>query len=568
MLAQMALGLATNKTSDLSVCSLQARYVSNLYPKDANTFELPYYTGAWSEGDDIVTVSCPARGGATLYQIEGSVQINGTPMDAMPGGLYSKVIPKGDRGPKTITIVTNSGQKAQFEVKPVTPVNLLTVNGSKDSAPIDMTKDLTLTFGDIPTENTNVRISLLVDSAGMRNFASLGTYKLDKTIKIPAVTFRHPQLFVTSGSVNNSGGRTQSKTLTASSQFTTDANYIVVERFETHPLKLDTVPAAEQVALGWSWKTAKIVSQVPTEPGIVTSGNIKNGSGGVAYVITKPNAYLGKPFSKAKKIAFVSLAMSGKLKRETIKEEHVSSALNSTTTKHDFNGQKIDGPGDQVSTWEFPKVPIAFWDSELENLREDVSSIFQDEFGIELVSLDQIKNTKAYKDLVDPTDTYDDFAISHPYKGNKPLIGSRVGSATFKADRTDIQLLRELGVDGLLVVDFSIDLDISTKGTNKIVSKLVFNVKGDSNDYTGLTTTYADGEVATPEGIAYKLDEFKTAGDLSRVTRRADLVKALRVALKTQEATAKKQGYDTIWAPRPIDSVTNKGLSFLTRAPY
>lgn len=564
MLAKMALGLATSKTSDLSVCALQARYITNLYPKDANTFELPYYSMSWSESDDIVTVSCSARQGAELFQIEGTVQVDGQPMDAMPGGTYSKIIPKGERGPKTIQIVTNVGQKAEFQVKPTQPLNLISVNGSTDTATVDVTKDLVLKFGDLPTENTTIKVNLLTISGGMRNFASLGTYKLEKELTVPAVAFKHPQLFVRSGSNSASEGRTTGKTLTASSEYASEGNYVVVERFEEIPLKLNGVPTAEQLALGWSWKAAHVKGEATAVPGIVTSGELKSENGGVAYVVTKPNAHLGKPLVKAKKFALVSLTINGRLKRETITEEHVSSALKSTTTKHDFNGQEIQGKGDTTNVWQFPKVPLAYWDSELEKFHADLTTLFQEEFGIDLVPFEQMTAAKAYQDFSPATDSFSEDSIQRPFRANRLLQGPRVGSATFAHDRTDVQLMRELGVDGLVAVEVGVDLDIKKKQVNKLLSKVTYQIIGSPQDYSRLTTTYSEGEISTPEGIEFKNDEFKDASAMSRVIRRAEIIKGLRVALKEEEATAKKLGYEALWMQRPIESAP-QGLSFLNQ---
>jgi len=569
MLAKMALNMATSKTNDLSLCALQSRYVTNLFPKDAQTFEMAQYTSNWTEGAGVVMVNCFARNGGSIYELEGSVLVDGQPMEYVAGGSYTKLVPAGDTKPKTITITTTSGQKTSFTVKPAQPVQLVAVNGKKGGSNVDVTQDMTLEFADVGADAGYVRVGLITDTSGMRNFSDIGVYKLDKKVQVPAAAFRHPSLFKTS-SINVNGKR---GALSTSTKLVTGANYIFVERYEVTPIKAEGASAVENFGLAWSWLPVTIKGNSEVNPGISFSKTMNTDSGGVDYSITKPAAVAGKPLAKAKKFALVSMSLDGNLEAITdaTKYEMGTGAVTKNATGSEERLYHV---------WKFPQVPLNYWDAEMERFYGEFTAAFEKDFGISFIPTEDVVKAAAYKELAAFEEVSSAQKISHSFRGLKTFTGPRVGTATVSSDKSEIQLMRELGVDGLVVVNLAVSMPtegvtrenceglgvtlpqssgLSTnvhcrRGELSLKTKASFRIVGMPKAYGPLLSTYAEGELSTVKGIPYGIDEFKDAAALGRVVRSNDLVNALKTALREQESKAKDLGYHVMWDNAPQSS--------------
>ncbi|WP_245676824.1 hypothetical protein [Oligoflexus tunisiensis] len=566
MLAKMALSMATSKTNDLSLCALQTRYVTNLYPKDAHTFEMAYYTSTWTEGAGLVMVSCTARNGSSLYEIEGTVQVDGQPMEYVAGGSYSKILPAGDTKPKTITITTTSGQKTSFTVTPTQPIELVAVNGKKTDSKVDVSEDMTLEFANVGADAGYVRVGLITDTSGMRNFSDIGVYKLGKKIKVPAVAFRHPTLFQTKGGGTLNGKRLAS--LSTSTQLVTGANYIFVERYEATPIKAEGAAAVENLGLAWSWMPVTVKGSSETIPGVAIAKTMNTSSGGVDYFSTKPASATGKPLARAKKFALVSMSLDGQL--EAITDATKYEMGTGATTKN------AAGMDEHIyHAWKFPQLPVQHWDSEMERFYGELTAVFQKDFGITFIPTEDVLKAPSYKELTALEEVANAQKISHTFRGLKSFAGPRIGTATVSSDKTEVQLMRELGVDGLVVVNLALTLPtekVTSEPCNGLVSlpeggistsitcrlgeaslqtKATFRIIGMPKAYGPQLTTYAEGELATVKGIGYQRDEFKDAAALGLVVRSHDLVNALKTALREQESKATELGYNDVWATSP-----------------
>lgn len=571
MLAKMALSMATSKTNDLSLCALQTRYVTNLYPKEANTLEIPYYTTNWTEGAGLVMVTCQARtgGGSSLYEIEGTVQLDGQPMEYVAGGSYSKLVQAGDTKPKTVTITTTSGQKTSFTVSPTQPIELVAVNGKKGESEVNVTKDLTLEFAKVGPDAGYVRVGLISDTMGMRNFSDIGVYKLDKKIKIPAVAFRHPALFKTTGA-NFNGKRTTY--MSTGTSLVTGANYIFVERYEATPIKAEGAAAVENFGLAWSWMPVTVKGSAEAIPGVAVSNTMETSTGGVEYFSTKPASAIGKPLAKGKKFALVAMSLNGNLEAIT------------DATKYDLGtgavAKNAAGQDHHIyNAWKFPKLPVSHWDAEMEKFYGEFTAAFEKDYGISFIPTEDVLKASAYKDFTAFEEESTAQKISHSFRGLKAFAGPRVGTGTVNPDKSEVQLMRELGVDGLVVVNLAVDLptDKTTRedcndlvtlpktsglsvsvtchiGEARLQTKASFRIIGMPKAYGTLLTTYADGDMSTVKPIPYKMDEFQDAAALSRVMRTNELVNAMKTALREQESKANELGYDDVWATSPQSS--------------
>ena len=538
--ATMVAGMATNKTGDLSQVSVQTRYVSNFYPKDAATYEMAYMTKDWKEGDNGVTLTFLKKQGAGLIELDGTVAIDGEPMDYMGLGSYAKSFSGKDAQPHKITVTTKAGQVAEYTVQPPQSAELTKVNGADGDAKVDLSKDMTLEFANVPAKPAFVRVTLLTEAMGMRSFSDIGVYKLEKSMKIPAPAFMHPTI---NGGVtlrsNTRGQRSRTVAVSRDSIIVPGSNYVLVEQFDVDPVTVAGLPAAQNVALGWSWKPVTVTGKVPTEPGLEISGNLPKEKGALEYFVEKPNASIGKPLSAAKKFAITSLNINGVLYRKNVKEHGgvMHSAVTGTTT-----------------TWaEFPEVPLAYWDKALDNVYEELTTMFKKDFNITVIPVEQVIAAKAYQDFEVMPDVLTKEEIKHPYKGLRTSSpqgpDSKLITSTFLNDRVETKLMNELGVDGLVEVNITIDLPLDRK-LKTVTSKIEYRIIGAPKDYVN-ATVFASGEVVDNEGLNYTPDSFQELNSLTKAFRQKDLVAGIRQALIEQEAKAKELGYEKIWNAYP-----------------
>lgn len=524
-LGKLAAGMLTATTADLSVCAVQGMYISNLYPRDTKTIEMDYVGEEWKEGKSGVAVSFYKRDGLGFYKIDGTITMDGDTLQYLANGVYSTYFEKNNNKPKKISITTSSGQKAQFSIQPPKPVKLISINGASTNASVDVTKDMTLEFENVPNENAHIRVAMIINSLGIRSFSDIGVFTLAKTIKIPAAAFKNTLVSSSvQGVVSISSG----------------SNYVLVERFDVAATRIPGVGASQNISMGWSWMPVNVTGEVSTFPGFTVDGKISNANGEMEYTASKPNAYTGKPLSKGNKFAITSLSIRGTLyQAETSTSSSTAGNVTTTTTT--------------TRTWQFPKVPVEHWDKVLDNLYKDITAVFNDEYGISIIPIEHVVSAPQYKELEEIKDEYTKVEISRSYKGTKNLLPTRLGnilksiSTTFASDRPEARLMRELGVDGLISV--TVDLALPTDRQEvTLAPRMAWRIIGQPNGYIVGPTVYAQGVVQDEKGVPFNDSEFKDINALNKIIRKDDLISAMKKAFKEQEAKEKELGYHSIWS--------------------
>ncbi|MCK9409516.1 MAG: hypothetical protein M0R68_10330 [Bacteroidetes bacterium] len=523
-LGKLAAGMMTSTTSDLSVCAVQGMYISNLYPRETKTIEMDYVSNEWKPGRSGIAISFLKREGIGFFKIDGAVTMDGDTMQYLANGVYNAYFDKNNGKPKKISITTSTGQKAQFTIQAPKPVKLTEVNNASTNAAVDVTKDMVLEFGNVPNENAYIRVSMIINSIGIRSFSDIGVFKLSKKLTIPSAAFKNTLVSASTNGVVS---------------IATGSNYVLVERFDVAAARIPGVGASQNVSMGWSWMPVTVSGDVSTSPGFSVEGKISSANGEMEYSANKPNAYYGKPLSKGKKFAITSLSVRGTLyAAETSSSSSTAGNVTTTTTT--------------TRTWQFPKVSVEYWDKVLDNLYKDISAVFKDEYGISIIPIEQVVTAPQYKELEEIKDEYSKVEISRSYKGTKNLLPTSLGnilksiSTTFASDRPDARLMRELGVDGLIAV--TVDLAIPTDRSEvTLAPRMAFRITGGPNGYIAGPTVYAQGVVHDAKGVPFAESEFKDINALNTIIRKEDLIAALKKVLKEQEAKEKELGYTAIW---------------------
>lgn len=520
MVGKMVAGMMTGKTADLKEVSMQIRFIRNLYPPETKTTEVDYLGEAWVAGKNIVGLNNFKRSGIGMYELDAAVTINGKPLPYYTNGAYGDFV--NDLKPYNIEILTTSGQKASFTVKPIEEVKIKSVNNGSNE--INVEEDFTIEFDvDSGTKNKEMKVSLLMDVMGTRSWVEVAHFKEQKSITFPKEVFRHlPGLEPNFGDT-----------------------YLLVERYKVEPTVRGVVGAAQVISQSWDCVPIKLTGDIEDKVnGISAVGDLENDQGKMNYDISKPNAFLGKPFERAKKFALVSLTVRAtKLKQ--------SRSKTSSNTAY-YGSYKVTTTTTTTTTRKFPKLPEEFWDQLIENIYTDVMGTLRKYHNIELIPMEQVLNAPSYGELEAIDDEVTEVEVSKSYKGTKNLIPTTLGaiissvSSTFASDRPDARLIEELGVDGLIAV--TVDLEMPWESFS-LSPRMSIRISGPPHGYMHGPTVFAQG-VVSGNGIEFdeaKGEEGLTMDILDKVIRREQLIAALDAGLSELKMKETEYNYNTIW---------------------
>ncbi len=511
--------LLTSSTSDLNEASTQIRYIRNTYPPEVNTTEVSYFDD-WQAGRNAVGINSFKRDGIGMLKIDGTVTANGSPIPYVDNGAYGMFL--DDLEPQTVEIKTSSGQEVSFRVEPIEEVNITSVNGG--SGEINLEEDLVLEFDEPANiENKNMRVMLLMKVMGARAWVDIANFQAAKKVTIPAEAFKHLP------GVNPETGD----------------SYLLVERYKVSPNQYDDIGVAQVLSLSWDAVPVTVSNKVKQVNGIRVQAESEDDDGVIKYTASKPNAFLGRPFSAGKTFALTSLTVRAtKLKQ--------SRTESSSSTSY-YGNYKVTTTTTTTETRKFPTLPDVFWDNFLDDMHEDVLATLNQNLGAEFIPMETVLNAPSYQKLTPIDDKITEVEVSKSYANTKSLLPTTFGaivasiSSTFASDRPDARLIDELGVDGLVAI--TIDLEMPWDEFT-LSPRMSFRITGAPNGYIHGPTVYAEGVI---EGEGVELEEAKENSELgidlvNQIVRQEALIQAFDQALKGLKAEEQKYGYEKIWA--------------------
>ncbi len=528
----LAGSLLTQKTADLSTASVNVSFIRNMYPKAVNTVEVEYLKDDWREGGNMVTINFFKREGIGMYSIDGKVFIDGIEVPHFANGFYGKWVDKNDFSPKTIRVETSTGQVAEFVVTPAPPIKIISVNGKKENPVVDIQSDLSLELESPGTDkNTEFSVSLLADIMKLRTFTDYGIFKYKNKISLPAAMWRNPGT-----SIAPIEGENWLKVERA------NLNLKIIKGVGATQIvgtSIDCVPVTVTGKIEQTW-----VGTIANE-GLRLSETFKDKNGTMKVEMSKPNAFLGRPMSSAKKFAVVSF---------TVRATKLQQSRTKTRTHTTYGPYlKTTTTTTTTTTRTFPELPDAYWESLVNSLYADFEHILKNNYDISLIPVEQVKRAPSYKDLEPIKDNVSVVEVEKSYKGTKNLIPTTLSAiidniaTTFASDRIDSRLIRELGVDGIIAV--TIDLEMPWEGFS-LSPRLSLRISGPPNGYKAGPTIYEQGVIS---GNGMKLNEAKMDAKyvmdiLPNVIRQKELMNALETGLKKMAEKEKKADYDLIWS--------------------
>ncbi len=550
LLAKVAMKVgdaSTLTTSTLDDVTLTVGIGSNLHPAELGTVAQSFFPG-WITGGDQTVVMVTKKNQPGLCKVDGTVTIDGAPVEYISVGTYS-LITASNPAPRKIQITTSSGQQSSFTIAPNTKrLKVLSINGQKDNVSLDLTKDVVveLDVTQVPA-NTMLKVSLAINQVSLKSQYDVCYLRSGSTITIPAAAFRNINIAPAGGAV-----------------YSYKNSFLSVGVDEMIPAT-DVSGSFSTVLYTSYYSDGKFVT-VSTEPdlntGLVAKGDVKLPAGSVDYDFFKPNASTSRPASHIKTIGILSYGISGKtyVEKSVITQEQNDAANEAQITK--------------TTTIEFPKQTDGTWAAALEKLYPELIAIVQAEFGATMVPGEVISKAKGYQDIArystPNTNTATDFSIAG---ANVKVLTNLPFHESYGINAANERIMKESGTDAL--IRFSLDLQLDEDNEmGVLVPTLTFEIAGKINGLTA-NTKYVSGKVVgkgiRSEKIGFMVVHsstvsvmsdnkgrnstkvYQTVGELSaeeldQLIRRADLLTTFSTGLK--EIMAKEKAntdYLTVW---------------------
>ncbi|WOK06453.1 hypothetical protein RT717_25595 [Imperialibacter roseus] len=521
--------LMTSKTSNLGEAAVLVHHINGMHTMEARISGQEVYPEDFREGDVAVAIFFSKAEGLGMLNIDGSVTSEGKELTSTGLGYYMIELEPGDLSPKTVNVETVTGDKASFTIKPVPSVKILSVNGSTSNAQIDLSKDIELVLENgSGHERSLLNVALVTDVAGARGFNYFASFKSTDKVIIPKEAFSNPTI---SGSVNGVGNYNQGE------------NYLIVERYVQAPTDKQSTAAAELQSRAYGSMKVNVSGKQQESVYGSTSvkGKIDNPAGVLNFAASKPNAATGAPFSQGSKFAVSSLSVRGVLFKQEV-DESVSYGYNTkiTTTT--------------TTTYQFPKLPDAFWDQLLSNMYADIVTMFREEFDIEMVPTEKLTASSYYKEFYPVKEKNTDELIVKTYKNTVNMQPTKVAdifgsiSTNLTSDRPIINLMKDADVDGLINVQMDLQIAGDDNGKIILVPRLNFFIQGREETYTNKDVQYGSGWVAASDGKPFSESEFNDINALNSIVRKDDMMNALKDAMTRLREAEIERGYDKIWA--------------------
>lgn len=529
------------KTASLDNMDLLVSVGSGLHPVELGTMSQAFLNGWKSGGDGLaITVTKKNRqaeqalvnkpndqktasemrsSAVAYYKVDGTINVNGKPMDYLTAGTYS-LIEDADNSPKKVEITTTTGEKSSFTINLSSKkLKVLSINGQQDKISIDPTKDVTVELDtDIP-ENALIKISIAMTQMGMKEFVDVCFIRSGSKITIPAAAFRNIAL------------KPDSKFL-----YNYKKSYLQIV-YETLENATDISGPITNIKYRCMLNAGKFIN-VTAEPelnlGLVSKHDSKKDNENVErmdHSFYKASAFYSRPFEQMKKIGVTSFSIRG-----TTYKEYTSTTETQTTitTTH--------------VTLQFPPTPNEVWDAMLEKLYPDLMDVVKQELSTEIIPIETILNSPSYAAMESYSndDKNTKVEIDRSYRGAKVVSAFMPLSEGFGVNSVNERIMNETGADALMTM--TIDLELSAEPVGNLMRmtpKFAFEISGRTNGSLA-NTKYCNGSIQSTTGVVVKKDI--TPEELEKIVRKLELLTVFRRGLKELVEKEKANGdYPIVW---------------------
>jgi hypothetical protein len=428
-LAKAVGNMTTDKVTSLDDVVVTVGIGSNLHTDKLGTISQTFFNG-WKAGGDQVTVMFSKKSTGGFFKIDGSVTLDGKPMDYVTVGTYG-LITAASPSPRKVEITTSSGQKSSFKIEPSKKrVKLISINGQKDGdIALDLSKDVTLEL-EIPPgmENAMIKTSLAINQLSIKSIYDICYTRAAPKITIPAHAFRNMAIAPASKALYS---------------YKNSFLSVGTESFEDAKEISGKIASVKYTAHYNDGKLVTIATEPKLNTGLVAKAEDKELN--MKYEFFKPNAFMSRPFEHLKTIGLKSFAIRGTTYRQTSSTSETQTTITTTTT-----------------TLQFPKQPDAVWDALLEKMYPEFIAVVQEELAAAVLPLETVTTTEAYKTITafakDDVNTKVEF--TRAFRNTKPISAFMPVSEGYGSNGANERIMNQSGADGLLIM--TMDLEIST----------------------------------------------------------------------------------------------------------
>jgi hypothetical protein len=517
-LAKAVGNLTTDKVATLDDIAVTVNVGSNLHTDKLGTISQSFFNG-WKTGGDAFSVMFSRKSAGGYTKIDGSVTLDGKPMDYLTVGTYG-FISDANPAPRKIEVVTSSGQKASFKVETSKKrIKLISINGMKDGdIALDLSKDVALEL-EVPAgmENAMIKASIAINQMSVKSIYDVCYTRAAPKVIIPASALRNLNIAPASTLL-----------------YSFKNSYFSVGTESMEEAK-EVTGAFTSVKYTSSYNDGKVVS-VSVEPklntGLADKGTDKQLD--MKYDFFKPNAFMSRPFDQLKNVGVKSFAIRGTTFSQTSSTSTTETSTTITTTT-------------TITTLEFPKQPDSVWDAMLEGLYPDFLAVVQEELGAKVLPLETVTHTEAYKNTKafakDDVNTKVQFARA--FRDTKVMSAFMPVTEGYGSGGINERLMNESGADGLLTM--TLDLQISSDGKLVLmIPKFAFEIVGKTNGPV-IDTKYCSGTIQSNTGVSF--NKNITPAELEKIVRKSDMLAVFRKGLKALVEKEKANGdYQPVWA--------------------
>ena len=452
--------LKVKPKSNLKDVALGINYASGLAPR--NQLDYATKTPGWETCGEGVSLIFFNYNGIGFADTDGDVKLNGVKLEKAGMGTYFQGFSPDKRGTQTVDITSSAGNKVNIVLEPVTPLEIVSVNGVPKGGDIiiDGTEDVVIELkgGDADLDS-ELYVDIVISAMSLKVNSNLIPSKATNTITIPKESFKNfensPLPLVKKNTL--SVIRTKHQMI-----YNTDIGVIQ---------KTGTFSDFTPILVKGDIVGGNLISNsFSKDKNTKASGKFKTIEGEYNVKIVKENPYTHPPLKMMKNIGISSFVVRGNL--------HKEKTTVSTSSKTNFNIKTTTTTTTTIKKW-FPELTDEAWQAFIDKVYDKFKNNLNG-LGVNVVPVKDVINSKAYADMKAITDTVTSTFIEKGAYGTKRLI--RTGTfdyisdikTTFPSDYTNEKIIQELNLDGLIAVTIDLDFDLKTSGLNPVVKIVAF----------------------------------------------------------------------------------------------
>ena len=427
----------TGSTDDLGAVNTMVTYTDQAVPAESGEASVRAIRG-WQGGQALVSTTLFKRTGVGLFNLDGTVTLDGAELPRTFPGSYSRFFETPPAGPMAVGFATTTGQTATHTIAPRPAVRIVRINGQEPAgATIDLTEPLVLELDRSATDAADLRIALLGSTMGVKGFWDVAVVGAAERVELPAEVWTHTQ-----GNPINRGD-----------------NWIQVQEY-VRPMAEPAPGGGQVLSVAYASDYANVTVTGERTDNLVgiarreaatRTGTAEAGGREVTWTGVKPVAFQSPPLAHARRLALVALNVTatGLSQRSTSTSESTDYAAGTRTVTT------------TTRTRQFAQLPDALWEGLLVDLFNGLSREMAPHVGATLIPVADVVAAPAYQRFTQPEDANSVRFVRHSYGGLRDLDALSFTSlfedvsGPFGAARLD-NLIRALGVDGLVVAELAL----------------------------------------------------------------------------------------------------------------